>query len=158
MPYFEVELARIVRETSKVIVKCKSKEELVERLSDVYQIEDGKAEWDQDCDWGSDEGSHRIIGEVKNPFEYVEVERFIIDLDKDPVAELKRIDSYPGIEIKFGGEPDAFIIYAKLGGLWHIFDADREWIPHEECDGNASFFPSQQDALQVLELIPDELL
>ena len=59
---FKVELARLVRETRVVVVEATTQEELQERLSEVYDLDDDLGEWKDDVEWGCDEGTHTIIG------------------------------------------------------------------------------------------------
>ena len=64
MAKFRVKLAQLVRETATVIVEIPDdqKLELRRRLSEVYEKEAGEANWEIDADWGTDEGSHYVLG------------------------------------------------------------------------------------------------
>jgi hypothetical protein len=63
MPKFNVCLGRLVREQATIVVEAKSKEDLEERLSEVYENYDG--DWEEDMEWGCEESdSHNIIGDA----------------------------------------------------------------------------------------------
>lgn len=59
---FKVELGRLVRETRTIVVECASEEELTERLAEVYEKDDDLGVWDEDAQWGCEEGTHTVIG------------------------------------------------------------------------------------------------
>jgi hypothetical protein len=62
MPKFKIELARLVRQVAVVEVERDEEPEDYE-LSEVFEEYEGDAEWTDDFEWGSDEGTHRIIEE-----------------------------------------------------------------------------------------------
>jgi hypothetical protein len=57
------------------------------------------------------------------------------------------------------GAPDQVIIGVVIYGAEYIFDADEGWILESDCDGNASVFLNESDALGSLQsLISDTKL
>lgn len=62
MPKFRVQLAQLIRETATVVVEAPSLVDLKSRLSEVYDMEAGESDWEIDCNWGTDEGTHQVLG------------------------------------------------------------------------------------------------
>lgn len=156
MPYFAVELACIIKQTAQVIVKCKSREELAERLSDVYQIEEGRAEWSIDGSWGSVEGTHTLLKEVDPDFQ-----GWIVDLDKNEFVWKTYRDaseSLDGDDVDFSIRfedlaDDQVIVRAFLNGDRDnplIFTADYTWQPDVDQDGNALVFRTREEAASAI--------
>jgi len=67
MPKFNVQLARIVRETALVVVEAPSREELDVRLAEAYEACSEDLEWEPDVCWGCEEGTHMIVDGMANP-------------------------------------------------------------------------------------------
>ena len=83
---FYVEVAMLVRETRVVVVEAPDKETLERKLGDVYEVAcEHLGDWQSDADWGCEEGTHTIIGEVDaHVAEEVEV---MVDKDGAELAE-----------------------------------------------------------------------
>ena len=150
MPYFKVMLARLVRETATVVVKAKSREDLSERLSEVYERDEYEDQvfWEADYDWTPEEGTHIIIDEIKP-----EPRGCDIDLDKEDDEESDWKSSIPAtaleneVTIYFDEYDNGHVILlAALKGSVMVFDADHNWVPVEQCDGNAVIFGSKEEA------------
>ena len=74
MKKFYVEVAMLVRETRVVVVEAPDEETLERHLSDVYEVAaEALGDWVSDAEWGCEEGTHTIVGEVDEPQEVVEV-------------------------------------------------------------------------------------
>jgi hypothetical protein len=54
----------LVRQEAEVVVEAPSLEELEARLGEVYEQEDGSADWQDDWTWGTEEGTHTVLGEA----------------------------------------------------------------------------------------------
>jgi len=68
MPKFYVEMAQLVRQVKIIVVEAPSIDDLDEDvLSTVYEkYEDDGRNWKMDDSWGSEEGSHSVVGAVEN--------------------------------------------------------------------------------------------
>lgn len=150
MPYFKVMLARLVRETATVTVKAKSGEDLSERLSEVYERDKSEDQgvWESDYDWTPEEESHIIIDEIEQ-----ELRGRYIDLDKEDDEKSDWKASLPAtaleneVTIYFDEYDNGHVILlAALKGAVMVFDADHDWVPVEQCDGNAVIFGSKEEA------------
>lgn len=64
MPCFHVQLARLVRQTADVYVEAPSREALESRLGEVYAQFDKDDAWEDDNEWGCEEGTHTIVDEI----------------------------------------------------------------------------------------------
>lgn len=64
MPKFRVRLAQLERWVADVVVEAPSREELEDRLNEVWDEEGGSADWRVDDTWGVDEGTHEVLGEA----------------------------------------------------------------------------------------------
>lgn len=65
MPKYIVELAQLVRETAVIVVEAPSRAFLEKHLNDVYAEEQGESEWEMDANWGTEEGTHRVVSTAK---------------------------------------------------------------------------------------------
>ena len=81
--YFKVELARLIREIRTVVVEAKNEDELGERLSDVYNNDQEIGGWEEDTEWGVEEGTHDIIGVVTDPVEGTRYPLVVLPKSKD---------------------------------------------------------------------------
>jgi len=153
MPYFKVMLARLVRETSTVTVKAKSREDLSQRLSEVYELEESEDHgfWEADYDWTPEEGSHIIICKINSG-----PNRCDIDLDKENIVNLDVPSDAVDVDFSIRFEDladDQVIVRAFLNGDKDsplIFTADYTWQPDVDQEGNALVFRSREEAASAI--------
>lgn len=58
---YRVQLARLVRQTKDVTIELADGADPDDAAREAYEDDEGM-DWDDDCEWGADEGTHALIG------------------------------------------------------------------------------------------------